>query len=99
MGIRFRKRIKILPGFSLNISKRGIRSASIGGKGLTVNVAAKKGAKVTASIPGTGISHSTSLGSRAKGQGEKNGQKSPESGVSGFVFALFLITFLSWLML
>ena len=55
MAFRFRKRIKILPGFWFNMSKSGI-STSIGGKGLTLNI---KDGKVmtTASIPGTGLSY------------------------------------------
>ncbi|WP_283648023.1 DUF4236 domain-containing protein [Hafnia paralvei] len=59
MGFRFRKRIKIAPGLSINISKSGV-STSIGGKGSTVNIG-KKGVKATTSIPGTGISHSSNL--------------------------------------
>lgn len=56
MGLRFRKRIKIIPGIWLNLSKSGI-STSDGGKGLTVNL--KKGnTKTTAGIHGTGLSYS-----------------------------------------
>ncbi len=57
MGFRFRKRIKIAPGISLNLSKSGV-STSLGGKGLTVNVGRGK-TRTTAGIPGTGISYST----------------------------------------
>jgi L,D-peptidoglycan transpeptidase YkuD (ErfK/YbiS/YcfS/YnhG family) len=57
MGFRFRKRIKILPGFWFNMSKSGI-STSIGGKGLTVNLKDGK-TRTTASIPGTGLSYRT----------------------------------------
>lgn len=37
MGFRFRKRIKIIPGVWLNLSKGGV-STSVGIKGLTVNL-------------------------------------------------------------
>ena len=37
MGLRFRKRIRILPDIWFNLSKSGI-STSIRGKGLTVNL-------------------------------------------------------------
>jgi L,D-peptidoglycan transpeptidase YkuD (ErfK/YbiS/YcfS/YnhG family) len=57
MGFRFRKRIKILPGFWFNMSKRGI-STSIGGKGLTVNLKDGK-TRTTVGIPGTGLSYRT----------------------------------------
>ena len=56
MGLRFRKRIKILPGVWFNVSKSGV-STSIGGKGLTVNLKNGK-AKTTVGIPGSGLSYS-----------------------------------------
>lgn len=56
MGMRFQKRIQILPWVWLNISKSGF-SFSFGSPGLSVNVG-KKGTKVTAGIPGTGLSAS-----------------------------------------
>jgi len=57
MGLRFHKSISLLPGVKLNISKTGI-SASIGGRGATVNIG--KGGRVrgTVGAPGTGISYS-----------------------------------------
>ena len=61
MSLRFRKRIKILPGLWFNLSKSGI-STSIGDKGLTVNLKGGK-TKTTIGIPGTGLSYSeTSTG-------------------------------------
>ncbi|RZT35507.1 DUF4236 domain-containing protein [Cupriavidus agavae] len=56
MGFRFRKRIKIAPGVAINLSKSGV-SASLGGKGLTYNTRGK----VTAGLPGTGLSYSANL--------------------------------------
>jgi len=56
MGFRLRKRIKLLPGLWLNLSKTGV-STSIGGKGVTVNIKDGK-TKTTIGIPGTGISYS-----------------------------------------
>lgn len=57
MALRIRKSFKIAPGIRLNLSKSGI-STSVGGKGFTTNIS-KKGTRVTAGIPGTGISTST----------------------------------------
>ena len=54
MAWRFQKRIRILPGVSLNLSKGGI-STSIGPRGAKVNIG-KKGVRATTSIPGTGLS-------------------------------------------
>ncbi len=56
MGFRFQKRIKILPGVWINLSKSGI-STSFGVKGFTVNLRGDK-VRTTASLPGTGISYS-----------------------------------------
>jgi hypothetical protein len=56
MGMRFQKRIQILPWVWLNICMSGF-SFSFGPPGLSVNVG-KKGTKVTAGLPGTGLSAS-----------------------------------------
>lgn len=53
MGLYFRKRIKILPGLHMNVSKSGT-SCSIGARGVKVNFG-KRGTYVTTGIPGTGI--------------------------------------------
>lgn len=53
MGLYFRKRIKILPGVHVNISKSGT-SWSVGPRGAKVNFG-KRGTYVTTGIPGTGI--------------------------------------------
>jgi hypothetical protein len=57
MGLRFRKGVRLLPGVRLNITKHGINSLSIGGKGLTYNIG-KKGTRGTIGKPGTGLSYS-----------------------------------------
>ena len=51
--MRFRKRIKIAKGVSLNFSKSGI-STSFGMKGLSFNVGTR-GTYVNYGIPGTGL--------------------------------------------
>ncbi len=56
MSVRFRKSLKICKGVRVNFSKSG-PSLSVGGHGLTVN-AGRKGTRVTAGIPGTGLSFS-----------------------------------------
>lgn len=57
MGFRFRKSIKILPGIKLNVTHKGISSASIGRAGASVNIG-KKGTRTTVGLPGTGLSYS-----------------------------------------
>src|ERR1700726_4827828 len=49
---KFRKRIKLLPGLWMNVSKKGM-SLSAGVKGFTVN---SRG-RTTVSLPGTGLSY------------------------------------------
>ncbi len=58
--LRFRKSVKIIPGVRLNFSKSGV-STSIGGKGVTVNLG-KRGVRSTLSVPGTGLSWSSTSG-------------------------------------
>lgn len=53
MGWSFRKRIKIFPGFYINISKRGL-GVNIGPKGANVSVG-PNGTYVNTGIPGTGL--------------------------------------------
>lgn len=60
MGLRFQKRIKILPGVYINLSKSGV-SASVGGHGATVNVGHTGKRMVTLGIPGTGLSYRVPL--------------------------------------
>jgi len=55
MGLRFHKKIKLLPGLHLNISKQGI-SLSGGINGATVNLG-KGGLTGTVSAPGSGLSY------------------------------------------
>ena len=55
MTWRFRKRIKILPGLWINLSK-GAPSLSIGGRGATTNIS-KRGVASTVGLPGTGLSY------------------------------------------
>jgi hypothetical protein len=59
MGFRFQKRIRILKGLTLNLSKSGT-SWTVGGPGASVNV---RGDKVTGTVgaPGTGLSYRQTL--------------------------------------
>lgn len=60
MALRFRKSFKIAPGVRINVSKSGV-STSVGGKGYTANLS-KRGTRVTAGIPGSGLSASKLYG-------------------------------------
>ena len=55
MGWRFSRRIKLLPGVSINLSKSGV-STSLGPRGAKVTIGHGK-MRETVGIPGTGISY------------------------------------------
>ena len=86
MTLRFRKRIKIIPGIWLNLSKRGV-STSIGRRGMTVNLKGDQ-VKTTVGIPGSGISYSET----------SSAKRSPaRSGLSIWVWVLLIVLFFAWL--
>lgn len=64
MGLYFRKRIKILPGLTLNVSKSGT-SWSVGPKGAKINMG-KRGTYLTTGILGTGIYSRTKINSNKR---------------------------------
>lgn len=64
MALRFNKRLKIAPGVKINIGLKGINSATIGGRGASVNIG-KKGTHLNAGLPGTGLSTRTKLSGAA----------------------------------
>lgn len=59
MGLYFRKRIKILPGVHINISKSGT-NWSVGPRGAKVNFS-KRGTYITTGIPGSGVYSRTKI--------------------------------------
>lgn len=60
MGFRFQKRISLLPGLRINLSKSGA-SASVGPRGADVNIG-PHGVTTNAGIPGTGLSYRQKVG-------------------------------------
>jgi hypothetical protein len=60
MTLRFRKRIKLLPGVYINLGKTGV-SASVGRPGATINIKPGRKPRATVGIPGTGISYSENI--------------------------------------
>ena len=72
MGFRFRKSINLGNGVKLNVSKKGI-GISAGVKGARISYGANGKIRTTSSIPGTGISHTSTLNkSRTKKRGGKS---------------------------
>lgn len=60
MGFRFRRRVRVLPGLWINISKTGPLSLSAGVRGITANFG-RKGTRLTGGLHGTGLSYRTKL--------------------------------------
>ena len=99
MGFRFRKSIRLFPGVRLNLSKSGA-STSIGPRGLTMNVKPGRKTRVTASIPGTGISYSESVGDATEHVARPESGSAEEPPISGtLIFLIGLVVLLMILFL
>src|SRR5665213_4060288 len=66
MGLRFSRRVKLLPGVRLNFGKTGV-STSIGRRGAWLTFGGRGGTRATVGLPGTGLSYTTQLGKKAPG--------------------------------
>ena len=58
MGFRMRQSIRIAPGIRLNVSARSL-GISAGVRGARISVNSRTGVRTTASVPGTGLSYTT----------------------------------------
>jgi hypothetical protein len=85
MGFRFQKRISILPGVRINLSKSGV-STSLGPRGADVNIG-KDGVTANAGIPGTGLSYRQKVGGASAGAGAT----SKKAGKGGWLAVLLVI--------
>jgi hypothetical protein len=81
MGFRFFRRIKIVPGVTLNVSKSGV-STSLGGKGAHVTIGHGR-TRSTVGIPGTGMSYTDVTHPQARSES----QPVKRAGVPGWLFA------------
>ena len=89
MGLRFNKRIKIMPGVKLNIGLGGI-STTIGPRGASLN-AVKKGVYANVGLPGTGILSRTKIAGTTA--------RSGTASVLWMVLAVVLVvSFVIWLL-
>ncbi|RXR29156.1 DUF4236 domain-containing protein [Sphingobium fluviale] len=90
MGFRFRKSVKILPGFRINLSKSGV-STSLGRPGATVNIS-KRGTRYTTGLPGTGLSYSALAPKRSEGEITSSGSSGkPQSAKTGCGCVILLL--------
>ena len=74
MGLGFRKSFKIAPGVRFNVSGKGV-GVSAGVKGLRYSVNSRGQRRTTASIPGTGLSYTSSSGRQYKSAAHGNRQQ------------------------
>jgi hypothetical protein len=88
MGFRFQKRIKLLPGVRLNVSKSGL-STSVGVTGARVTYGHGK-KRTTVGVPGSGISH-TAVESCQSGQAGAGSRAAASivGALIGLIAALF----------
>ncbi len=75
MGLNFRKSVKVADGVKLNIGKKSA-GVSVGGKHVGASFNTRSGARVRASLPGTGISYTKSLNSIGKKKTSRKKSKS-----------------------
>ena len=71
MGFRFFRRIRVLPGVTLNLSRRGV-STSVGVRGAHVTFGHGR-VRETAGLPGTGMFYTTTQDTR-QAHGEAAGE-------------------------
>lgn len=91
MGFRFRRSIKIAPGVRLNFSKTGV-GASIGPRGLKVNLGADGKTRVSAGIPGTGFGYRETLTPNSRSDLERAPLKPVDLAIlAGFILAILLL--------
>lgn len=73
--MRFRKRVKVFPGFYLNFSNSGM-SSTVGVKGASINFS-KKGTYLNTGIPGTGLYSRQKIGGGQTPSSPNNNQNIP----------------------
>jgi hypothetical protein len=55
MAWRYRRRLRIIPGVTLNLGKGGVTSFSVGGRGGHLTYG-RRGRRATIGLPGSGLS-------------------------------------------
>lgn len=97
MGLNFRKSIKVADGVKLNVGKKSA-GVSVGGKYVGASFNSRTGARVRASLPGTGLSYTKSLGGSKKSTSKKR-KKSAASTillVAVVVIAVLFVAYKNW---
>jgi hypothetical protein len=82
MPLRFRRRLNIAPGFSLNLGKRGA-SLSLGRRGAHVTLGHGQ-MRETVGLPGTGLSYTQT-------QGRRRRRPKRSGGIGAALLGLFVL--------
>lgn len=85
MGTRFQKRVKVMPGVTVNLSKSGI-STSVGTRGAKMTFGHGK-RRTTVGLPGTGLSH-TEIETIQKNDPPTQGDENSGGGLLIFILAI-----------
>lgn len=81
MGFSFRKKIKVLPGVRVNLSRKGISGVNLGKTGASVT-AGKKGVYTNLGLEGSGLHHRHKIG------------LGKSTGLLSVLFWLFVVVFI-----
>lgn len=92
MAWNYRKRVKIAPGVTINISKSGV-STTIGPKGANVNIGSR-GTYINTGIPGTGLYNRQKIGGSRDSSSNVNRAAGDGNGGCMIVLFIFLFIFL-----
>ena len=96
MGFRFHKRLRIIPGLWINLSKKG-GSLSVGGRGATINVNTD-GHQETVGRPGSAVSYRTK---RRKGRNPGAPARGAQGAVTGahIVYLVIIALVILWIIM
>jgi hypothetical protein len=101
MGFRFQRRLRVLPGVRINLSKSGV-STSIGGRGAWLTIGRRR-TRATLGLPGTGLSYTTTarpgpvpLAASAGEAAADDAAGSPRRGAVWFLLILVVLGYLAW---
>jgi hypothetical protein len=100
VGFRFRRRIRILPGVTLNLGKRGV-STSIGVRGAHVTVG-PTGTRTTVGLPGTGLTYTElrkpghAAPAEAAGEPVQTAPQRQGNAWRGWLWALIAAAIVGW---
>lgn len=95
MGLNFRKSIKIADGVKLNIGKKSA-GVSVGGKYAGASFNSRSGARVRASLPGTGLSYTKKVGGTKRKSSRKKSKSNSLSTILLIVVVALALCFVAY---